>query len=174
MIWNILVGDAGPRPVIRKLLIGFLLAVVGCLGTLATQGLSKNIYNHFRPSPHRYLEGAYSGYWVWTDQNNRKSSTRDTVYFESIEDGKLIGRGVDPALGNYNFKGSVKTLRNRVRNARIIAAYLNDAGTAQPAQSGSFELEVAQSDPVILKGKWTGFLDGARISGTAVLTKEQE
>lgn len=155
------------RRIIKRVAIAFLLALAGGVGTLVGRSVLENVYPLFRPSPYHFLEGVYAGYWDWTDQNNRKQKTNDTVYFESTADGKLIGRGIDPQLGTYTFKGNLN-------GKHVSAAYLNDIGTAQPAQSGSFELDVVQKKPLILKGVWTGYYNGTRIAGTAILTKKAE
>ena len=160
-------GQVSLKPILKKILIAFLLAAAGCLGTLATQSISSDAYALFHPSPYRYLEGAYDGSWEWADQNHQAQSTHDTVFFESTADGKLVGHGIDPQLGTYTFKGNLYS-------GHISAAYLSDMGSAEPAQSGSFELDQAQKNPLILKGVWTGYYNGTRIAGTAVLTKKPD
>ena len=154
----------GSKQLRRELLIAAITAATACLVTLSAQGAVDYIKASLHPSPYRHLEGTYAGHWEWTDKDNKLQKTDDTVFFQSTADGKLVGRGSDLKLGTYKFEGNLT-------RKHISAAYLSDHGSLQPAQSGSFELDVVQSNRLTLKGVWTGFYDGARIEGPVILTK---
>jgi hypothetical protein len=155
------------KRLVRKALIGFALAAAGGLGTLVAKAAYEKASQFINPSPYKFLEGRYFGHWIWTGPNQHPEETNDVVFFESTADGKLIGHGTDPQLGTYAFHGNLY-------KTHVSAAYLSDAGSAQPAQSGGFELELAKRKPLVLTGVWTGFYNGGRISGTVTLTKQPD
>jgi hypothetical protein len=153
---------------VKKCLIAFLMAAVGCVATLLVQGSSDKISAIINKSPYSYLKGRYSGHWEWTDQNNQNpSETNDTVFIETVNSDTLSGRGSDSNLGTYKFNGNCS-------GKHLSAAYISDLGSNEPAQSGGFELDVSKTSPLTLTGTWTGFYDQKRIHGTAILTKLKE